>query len=249
MFDAETYLRAIGHTGAVAPDLPTLRALHRRHAEAIPYRSDPQDPLMNKAISTWDWDEVFRRSIVDGRGGNCFEVNETFGRLLWSIGFEVDRLSASSLLPDGRYGPEIEHQALLVKLDGESYLVDVGFGQPTSVDPLPVESAAQGSFRVVTSGEWHSYERRSKDKWIPVYRFKLVHRSLDDWDFQSEEFVNLANDIPVARLRVISRVVDGSTLTLSGKRFWKHNADEETFRMILDRAEFEDLTRLILNEN
>jgi N-hydroxyarylamine O-acetyltransferase len=36
-FDLDAYFRRIGYTGARAPTLETLRAVHFRHTEALPF--------------------------------------------------------------------------------------------------------------------------------------------------------------------------------------------------------------------
>ena len=38
-FDLDAYLRRINFRGPLAADLPTLRALHRAHIDAIPFEN------------------------------------------------------------------------------------------------------------------------------------------------------------------------------------------------------------------
>jgi N-hydroxyarylamine O-acetyltransferase len=119
------YLARIGHAGPVAPDLPTLRKLHRAHVEAIPFEAlDVQlglePPMETGAI----FDKLVRRR----RGGWCYEMNGLFGWALGEIGFDVTRLSCGVMrhvLGEERMGT---HLALLVRIDGEFWLADVGFG-------------------------------------------------------------------------------------------------------------------------
>jgi hypothetical protein len=82
---------------------------------------------------------------------------------LEQLGFTAHRLSASTRLPNGRFGPEIEHLAVLVDLDGEQWLADVGYSEPTSFGPLKITTEVQlqdgFEFRMVRDGEWWVLDR------------------------------------------------------------------------------------------
>lgn len=82
--------------------------------------------------------------LVQGRrGGYCFEHNTLLLHVLEALGFDVTVLSAR-----GRYQvpPQVRrprtHVLLRVELQGESYLVDGGFGG--CLRPRPSRSRAAG---------------------------------------------------------------------------------------------------------
>jgi arylamine N-acetyltransferase len=92
--------------------------LRRREAGAGPVRAiDPESLL-----ASWE----ARRS-----GGVCFEHTEMFGTLLRTLGFDVTPIAGEISFPGS-------HQALVVALEGERWLVDVGNGAPF-FEPVPLD--------------------------------------------------------------------------------------------------------------
>ncbi|HEX8536198.1 MAG TPA: arylamine N-acetyltransferase, partial [Cystobacter sp.] len=103
----------------------TLRALHRRHIESIPFENldiHSQRPIV------LDEAAFFEKIIRQRRGGFCYELNGLFAALLRALGFQVaylsGRVSSDGVRDDG---PEFDHLLLEVTWNG-SWLVDVGFG-------------------------------------------------------------------------------------------------------------------------
>lgn len=62
-------------------------------------------------------------------GGWCFQLNGLFHWLLTELGFNVAMTGSSTRTDKGEWGNVKDHMALIAKIDGKSYLVDVGFGQ------------------------------------------------------------------------------------------------------------------------
>lgn len=130
----DDYLRRIGYAGPVAPDLETLHAVHRAHALSLVYENlDVQlgVPVTRNASDAFD--KIVRR----GRGGWCYEMNGLLGWALEEIGFDVTRLAGAvmrDLAGDSVIG---NHLVLLIRIDGETYVGDVGFGDGL-IDPAPL---------------------------------------------------------------------------------------------------------------
>lgn len=131
VFDLAGYLARIGHGAPVLADLATLRAIHRAHAASIPYEN--LDIQMGLPISI-ELDQIFAKLVGRRRGGYCFEQNLLFFAALKSVGFDVSRRMARVTMgndPGGR-----SHLMLLVRLDGGTYIADVGFGGSCLSEPL-----------------------------------------------------------------------------------------------------------------
>lgn len=89
-----------------------------RDKEESSSESKPRDP------------EIFWREHLElGAGGTCFARTAGFDELLRSLGFDSQRILASIRAPSS-------HAALLVRLEGKSWLVDVGYPLP---EILPLE--------------------------------------------------------------------------------------------------------------
>lgn len=129
----EAYLRRIQFAGEPRADLATLRELHWRHLRTIPY--DALDVPLGRRV-TLDPRDAYRKIILDGRGGWCYEMNGLFGWMLEAIGFEVMRVGATVMREDGQRGRG-DHLVLIVRVDDRRYVADVGFGEGPQV-PFPL---------------------------------------------------------------------------------------------------------------
>ena len=61
-------------------------------------------------------------------GGWCFQLNGLFHWLLTELGFKVVMTGSSTKTDEGEWRNAMDHMALIARIDGKSYLVDVGFG-------------------------------------------------------------------------------------------------------------------------
>jgi N-hydroxyarylamine O-acetyltransferase len=123
--DLQAYLDRIGFTGSATNDVVTMKAVHRRHVEAIPYET--WDVLTGNRVGL-DIGPIFDKMVIRKRGGWCYEMNILLEWALTSLGFEVSRL-ASSIHRDLSSGPGPlgNHLLLLVDADGP-WIADVGIG-------------------------------------------------------------------------------------------------------------------------
>lgn len=128
------YLDRIGFDGNPAPDLDTLRRVHRLHAETIPWES-LHVPLARH--SSRDPADAFAKLVEGRRGGWCYEMNGLLAWMLEAIGFTVRRLAGGvgrEQMGDFAIG---NHLVLLVELD-RPWIADVGFGTGL-LEPVPLE--------------------------------------------------------------------------------------------------------------
>lgn len=131
----EAYLEKIGFEGEALPNLATLRQLHRRHVRAI--STENLDVLLGRPISR-NPRAAFRKIVVQGRGGSCFEMNGLFAFMLEAIGFRVTRMAGAvnrERMGDAAIGT---HLALVVRLD-RLWLADVGLGNGLT-EPVPLSA-------------------------------------------------------------------------------------------------------------
>lgn len=133
MFDLPAYLSRIGHDGPVAANAATLRAIHIAHAGSIPFEN--LDIQMGLPIRL-ELEHIQAKLVGARRGGYCFEQNSLLHTALTAIGFDCRRRVARVRMggdPGGR-----SHLMLLVVIDGQAHIADVGFGSSSLVEPLPL---------------------------------------------------------------------------------------------------------------
>lgn len=132
-FDLSAYLARIGHGDLVVADLVTLRAIHIAHAASIPFEN--LDIQMGLPIRLQP-DALLTKLVGQRRGGYCFEQNSLLYMALTAIGFDVTRRVARVRMggdPGGR-----SHLMLLVVIEGQPHVCDVGFGGSCLAEPLPL---------------------------------------------------------------------------------------------------------------
>ena len=127
----------IGYTGAIKPDVETLRGLHLAHMFNVPFENldiGRRRPIRLTEGALWD------KIVVQKRGGFCYELNGLFAWLLKQLGFDVTYLNARVYNRQGLLGIDFDHLALLVQIPGQPgrWLADVGFGDSFN-EPLDFE--------------------------------------------------------------------------------------------------------------
>src|SRR5262245_33969275 len=133
--DVQTYLNRIEYSGSRTPGFETLRQLHLAHLLTVPFENlsiHAREPIvLNDAA-------LFQKIVTRRRGGFCYELNGLFSALLRELGFDVSMLSAQVARDDGEFTPDFAHMTLLVSLEKDRWLADVGFGD-SFVEPFPLE--------------------------------------------------------------------------------------------------------------
>lgn len=118
---ATHYLKRIQYTGSTQPTLENLRALASAHLSWVPFEN--MDMLEFRPLNLTKeglWDKIVTRR----RGGVCHELNNAFAHLLRDLGYTVTLRTANVVVPDD----QLEHTNFRVIIEGETWLVDVGFG-------------------------------------------------------------------------------------------------------------------------
>lgn len=183
--DLDAYFNRIGFDGLRTPTLDTLRAIQLKHSETIPFEN--LNPLMGWPVSL-DLESLQRKMVAEGRGGYCFEQNLLLKHGLDALGFDVTGLAARVLwnTPDGVVLPRT-HMLLLVVLDGQRYIVDVGFGGVTLTGPLRLEPDVEQAtphepFRLIAIDDEFIEQVKIGGHWVSLYRFDLTEQLLPDYE-------------------------------------------------------------------
>lgn len=134
------YFRRIdfSHGGSLPkPDLDTLRRLVACHICAVPWEnatlkySEKHDFSLGK-------DEIFDKIINKRRGAVCLEGNLAFSTLLLTLGYDLYMLGTRIWVNVNQTYLPLTHLAIILRLEGIEYLVDVGFGGTGLTAPLPI---------------------------------------------------------------------------------------------------------------
>lgn len=242
--DIGQYFQRMDYEGSWEPELVTLRALHHRHIESIPFENldiHSQRPIVLDEVAFFD------KIIRQRRGGFCYELNGLFAALLRTLGFQVTYLSGR-VSSDGvrDTGPEFDHLLLEVTWKG-SWLVDVGFGDAFA-EPLPLAPglwASQGKlFRLESRGEdWALWQEQPESGWRLLYVFSRVPRRLEEFS-QMCRYHQTSPDSVFRKNRLCTRKTATGRVTLSGTKLIITHQEQRQVRLLemaedVERALFE----------
>ena len=221
---AQRVLRYFALPTDLAPDVNTLRLLLGRYTRTVPWESASRIVRRAQHADTADcmllgeafWECHFQA----GSGGTCYESNYAFFGLLRRLGFE-------GYLTINDMGSAIGcHSAIVVLVDGQKYLVDVGFPLHAI---LPLcdgrESTAESPFmgyraKPLAESRYEIWRDVPRDERVFTLNDSAVgeteYRAITLHDYRHDGGQFLDNV-------VIHKVVD--------EQLWRFNSDERPLRL------------------
>lgn len=175
--DLEKYLERIHFSGIPEMSMETLKKIHQLHPKHIPFENI--DPYTGK-VPSLNAGDVFKKLVVESRGGYCYEQNLLLSEVLKYLGFKV-KLQLGRVVW-GRQENSVAaqtHLLLIVDFEDKKYVADCGFGTATLTSPIFLNEEDQqqtpnGIFKV--SHRENTYTLWMwKEQWLPVYRFIPEH--------------------------------------------------------------------------
>lgn len=238
--DVSAYLNRINYTTKVGIDKNTLFGLQKAHLLSVPFEN--LDIHYNRRIALAK-DFFFDKIVLQKRGGFCYELNGLFYELLKELGFEVLMVSAKVYDHDGVYGQEYDHMALLVHLDSERYLVDVGFGkftlEPLTIDLNRPQHDPYGTYILETYEADSAYLKVSEitlQNSAPQYIFSPKPRELSEFEGMCN-YHQTSTDSHFTRKKVVSISTPNGRITLNNNKV-KILAEEKTEEIAFNENEF-----------
>ncbi len=238
--DITAYLDRIDYHGSLAPTAETLRELQVAHLLAVPFENLSIHAGQPIAL---DDDALFEKIVRRRRGGFCYEANGLFAALLRASGFDVTMLSAGVANPEGGFGPDFDHMALMVAL-GERWLVDVGFGdsfrEPLLIDKRDEQRQGERDYRIDSDGAYLILMQRDNGaggEWKAQYRFTLQPYEYSDY----EEMCRYHQTSPQSHFtqgRICSRATTDGRVTLSEMRLIITRNGERQERALTNEEEY-----------
>ncbi len=220
--DVKKYLERINFHSELKPDLETLQLLHKNHLFNIPFEN--LDIHSGRKIIL-EKKELLDKIVNGERGGFCYELNGAFYELLISIGYKVKRISAGVANKDGTFGSDFDHMALIVNLNGEECLVDVGFGDsfllPLKFKIDEIQKDVWDFFKISKSedGNYYILSRSSTgNEFISQYKFGLKPRKLNEY----QQMCNYHQTSPESHFTqkiICSKATKSGRISLSDLKF------------------------------
>ncbi|MBN9389848.1 MAG: arylamine N-acetyltransferase [Chloroflexi bacterium] len=228
--DLQKYLDRVGYSGPVAPDYPTLRALHVAHLLAVPFEN--LDIHAGRKI-TVGAEHAYKKIVGERRGGFCYEQNGLFGAVLTAIGFGVTYLSGRVARKSGGWGPEFDHLALLVEIPEDApYLADVGFGEsfrePLCWNDTAPQAQEDREYRLSETLEGRILSQKLPGKdWEDPYILSTLPRQLEDFAGMAH-YHQTSPESGFTKNPLISQALPGGRISLTDKLFIVTRQGERT---------------------
>jgi N-hydroxyarylamine O-acetyltransferase len=225
------YLTRIGLAEAPCADSAGLTRWLAAHRQAIPFEN--LDIPLGRGIAI-DAPSVFAKLVHRGRGGYCFEQNRLLSDMLSLAGFTNLPLLGRVLLGvPPELVPPRTHMLLLVRIDGQDWIADGGFGG-SFVPPLPLVDGANattpdgathrlrrtgdatGEWLLERSGPIEGTDGRMahSGEWQPQYAFDLAPVAQDDLE-QCNHWTATRPGQRFTTLHVVSRVLPDGFASLT----------------------------------
>lgn len=237
-----TYLRCLTIQNAFNVDLKFLKALHQSHLLTFPFEN--LDIHWKRKI-VLDIHNIYYKIILGThRGGFCYELNGLFYHLLFHLGFDVKLISAQVVRQNGiGLGPEYDHMAMIVKLDGKEYLVDVGFGKgfnyPKELVPdlVQMDFNQYFKFEIDPDSRYKLLTSKDGDSYNCLYVFTTQAcefiQFLDMCDYHQQSPLS-----PFTKSKLITKATSTGRVTLQDKELSISHLGKTTVTPISNDDEF-----------
>ncbi len=240
--DHQAYLARISYTAGTRPTMAALFALQEAHLLSVPFENLDIQAGTRIVLNP---DALFKKIVVQKRGGFCYELNGLFHLLLQELGFRVT-LAMGRVYDRDRnaYGPEFDHMLILADCEEERWLVDVGFGD-FAMHPLKLalnlpQVDRNGQFVIERHDEeFLRVSRLSSEEgaYLPEYLFSTKARRLSDF---SEMCLHhqTSPESHFTKQRICSIATRTGRITLTGNRLILTEHGARTEFPINDEQEF-----------
>jgi len=196
--DIKVYLDRINFEGKMPlkADLSTLQVLQNCHQTSVPFENFD---ALKGTITNLKVPDLYEKIVTKKMGGWCFHLNGLFQWLLCELGFSVELTGSSIHRFDlGGTWENPNHVVLLVHINKQAYLTDVGVGMyrmpfdPIAIFDGSISEQPNGRFMIHRDGQYWilSYQKLDDNhKWDKVYRFETDRpKTLSDFQTILENY-------------------------------------------------------------
>lgn len=189
-FSLQDYFSRIGFHGEAKADIATVTEMMRCQLFTVPFEN--LDVQAGKMVSLVP-EEIVEKIVHRNRGGYCYEVNGVFSMALEALGIPYQFVAARPMFyPVKR--PKT-HMAIVLTVDGEQWLCDLGFGSygvraPMRLELLDVEVKQDFDTFAISKLNEREYLLKAlvEGEWANQYAFDL---SPQEWiDFAPANYLN-----------------------------------------------------------
>ena len=206
-FSLPDYLERIRFKGTPTPDIGTVASLMRHQLFTVPFEN--LDVQAGKIVSLVP-EEIVQKIVYRKRGGYCYEVNGLFAMALQALGIPYRFAAARPMIYPARR-PRT-HMVLIVMLEGERWLCDLGFGNygiraPMRLSMTDVEVRQDDDIYMLSPIDdgFYLLQAKIEGQWANQYAFDL---SYQEWiDFVPANHLNSTHPDSIFVQKIIAMLM------------------------------------------
>ncbi|WP_025130211.1 arylamine N-acetyltransferase [Pseudomonas sp. PH1b] len=239
LMNFDLYLHRLGYHSAPPPTLDTLRELQLRHVCQFAFEN--LSSLLRLPVPI-DLASVERKILQEGRGGYCYELNQSFLALLQHLGYEARGITGRVVMG----GPEDaltsrSHRLSVLDLDGQRYVVDVGFGGMVPTAPLLLDTEDEQAtphepYRITAREGSYTLRAKVAGEWRAMYVFDLQVQGDVDYEM-GNWYVSTHHDSPFVGQLKVALIGPGVRRTLHNGSYALHRLGLPSERREITSAE------------
>lgn len=171
-FSLKDYFARIGYAGPTTPEIGTVARMMQRQLYSVPFEN--LDVQAGKIVSLVP-EEIVDKIVHRKRGGYCYEVNGLFSMALEALNIPHQLVAARPMIYPARR-PRT-HMAIVVALEGERWLCDLGFGSSAFVRPCAFRHSTSRFARITTlsnSAPLMTVSTCCKRKWMESGQINML---------------------------------------------------------------------------
>ncbi len=182
-FTLKKYFERINYNSEINSHISTVSEIMQCQLFSVPFENI--DVQAGKIVSLVP-EEIVEKILVRNRGGYCYEVNGLFAMALEELGVPYIFVAGRPMIYPVRR-PKT-HMAIVAEVDGEKWLIDLGFGsnsirKPMRLDVLDVEVVQDGYLFMLGKTDESRYRLKAfvEDEWVEQYEFDLYPQEWIDF--------------------------------------------------------------------
>jgi len=212
----ESYFKHIRLNKTKTISYSSLKQIHKHHLLSIPFENID---IISQIPLSMNPSEIMKKITTGKRGGICFETNSLLFSVLQELGFNVSFISTKFWNEEKKcWNPEFSHLSLLVKIDDQNYLADVGIGggflEPLLLRDHYVYSDSNGSYRMIKQDDSNFILQKFNGIWKDLLFISIIPKQLQQFEEQFHYF-QTSNETIFTQYKIVNLLTNEGRISLS----------------------------------
>ncbi|PFH84852.1 hypothetical protein COI44_16265 [Bacillus sp. AFS088145] len=215
----ESYFKHIRLNKTQTISYSSLKQIHKHHLLSIPFENID---IISQIPLSMNPSEIMKKIATGKRGGICFETNSLLFSVLQELGFNVSFISTKFWNEEKQcWNPEFSHLSILVKIDDQNYLADVGIGggflEPLLLRDHYEYSDSNGSYRMIEQDNTNFILQKFNGTWKDLLFISIIPKQLQQFEEQFHYF-QTSNETIFTQYKIVNLLTKEGRISLSDQQ-------------------------------